>query len=95
MTRFWGDESWEKAAYSSDWNLFDLTEKGSNEDVAQAFQKRLKDVAGFGFVPAPIPMRNSKGATVYYLFFAAHKPVAADIVTHIFNSYRHTGEKHG
>jgi hypothetical protein len=33
-------------------------------------------------------MRNSKNAVVYYLFFASHKPVAADIVTQIFNKNR-------
>ncbi len=35
-----------------------------------------------------MPMRNSKGVIVYYLFFASNKPVAANIVTDIFNKYR-------
>jgi hypothetical protein len=48
-------------------------------------------VAGFAYVPEPSPMRNSKGATIYYLFFASQKPAAADIVTDIFNKYRNKG----
>jgi len=39
-------------------------------------------------VPAPLPMRNSKGAVVYYLFFASQKPVANDIVQQIFDGYK-------
>lgn len=93
MTRFWGDESWYNDAYSGQNNLFGYLEKVSNDDVAAAFQKRLKEVAGFKSVPDPIPMRNSTGATVYYLFFAAHQVVAASIVTDIFNKYRNVGAK--
>ena len=95
MTRFWGDDSWRQAAYSTAGNLFGYEEKGSNDDVAAAFRTRLTEVAGFKVVPKPIPMRNSNGAIVYYLFFAAHQAVASDIVTSIFNKYRNTGEKHG
>jgi hypothetical protein len=36
-------------------------------------------------------MRNSQGATVYYLFFASQKPVAQDIVEDIFRKYRNGG----
>jgi hypothetical protein len=43
-----------------------------------------------------MPMRNSKDAIVYFLFFAAHKPVAADIVEDIFNKYApHRGDSNG
>jgi three-Cys-motif partner protein len=92
MTRFWGDSSWSEAAYSGHGNLFGYLEKTSNEDVAAAFRERLKEVAGFSSVPEPIPMRNTRGAVVYYLFFAAHQLIAANIVTDIFNKYRHKGE---
>jgi three-Cys-motif partner protein len=91
MTRFWGDESWLDAAYSGAGNLFGHPEKQTNEDVAEAFGKRLKAVAGFKHVPNPIPMRNTTGATVYYLFFAAHQRVAASILTSIFEKYRNVG----
>jgi three-Cys-motif partner protein len=88
LTRYWGDESWRNAAYSSTDNLFGYEEKTSNEALANAFRERLKCVAGFNYVPHPMPMKNSKGAVVYYLYFAAQKPVASKIVRHIFNKYR-------
>ena len=36
-------------------------------------------------------MRNSKGATIYYLFFAAQQPAAEKIVTDIFTAYKNVG----
>jgi hypothetical protein len=45
-------------------------------------------VAGFKHVPKPLPMRNSRGVIIYYLFFASQKPVAMHIVQDIFNRYR-------
>jgi len=92
MNRFWGDESWRQDAYlpSKQIKLFgdaDL-QKVSNEKVAEAFRKRLIKVAGFKNVPQPIAMRNTQNAVVYYLFFASHKPVAADIVKDIFKKYK-------
>ena len=55
MNRFWGDESWRQAAYaeSKQTNLFfrPALEKQDNAAIVQAFQKRLKNVAGFEFVP--------------------------------------------
>lgn len=88
MDRFWGDESWRQMAYRSQPGLFgNMLEKECNEAVAEAFRQRLRNVAGFEHVPNPMPMRNSKGAVVYYLFFASRKPVAANIVRHIFNKY--------
>lgn len=92
MTAFWGDESWRQAAYTTEGNLFGWEEKTDNESVVEAFRTRLKKVAGFKYVPEPIPMRNNKGATVYYLFFASQKPVAESIVKDIFNKYRTRGK---
>jgi three-Cys-motif partner protein len=92
MNFFWGDESWREAAYSSEGFLFgDLEDKQTNDSVANAFQKRLKEVAGFKYVPSPIPMRNSQGAIVYYLFFASPNQTADKIVTQIFDKYRKRG----
>lgn len=88
MNRFWGDESWRKVAYVRTLNLFGWEQKTDNETIAEAFQERLKNVARFAFVPKPLPMRNSNGATVYYLFFASQKPVAQDIVEYIFDKHR-------
>jgi len=89
MNIVWGDDSWPKAAYGSD--LFGNPDKQSNEIVAEAFQKRLREVAGFARVPRPIPMRNSKGATVYYLFFASQKDTAEHIILDIFKKYENRG----
>jgi three-Cys-motif partner protein len=91
MTKFWGDESWKQAAYaeSPQGNFFgpQMVKQGNDEIVA-AFRQRLKQVAGFKFVPEPLPMRNSTNAVVYYLFFASQKPVAEKIITDIFSKYR-------
>jgi three-Cys-motif partner protein len=93
MNAFWGDESWREVAYSVNANLFgDLeAEKQPNRVVADAFRERLRTVAGFRYVPEPAPMRNSVGAIVYYLFFAAHQPAAGKIVTDILDAYRERG----
>jgi three-Cys-motif partner protein len=91
MNAFWGDESWQNAAYDTTTTLFRWEDKTRNEAIANAFRDRLKEVARFAYVPEPIPMRNSKGTTIYYLFFASQKPAAADIVTDIFRKYRNKG----
>jgi three-Cys-motif partner protein len=91
MDEFWGDEAWRKIAYSSERNLFGLPEKEPNETVADAYRKRLEEVAGFKRVPEPLPMRNSRGAIVYYLFFASQRGVAEHIVLDIFKKYRDRG----
>ena len=88
MNAFWGDESWRTLAYESSPGLFDvMEEKVSNDRFAQAFRDRLKTEAGFKRVPEPLPMRNSKGSVVYYLFFASHKNTAEKIVKHIFDKF--------
>jgi three-Cys-motif partner protein len=93
MTRFWGDESWRQAAYEPVQGLFgEMQEKNSIDRIAQAFQSRLKKAAGFGYVPEPIPMRNTKGAIVYYLFFAAQKATAHRIVKYIFEQSARYGD---
>ncbi|MCY3868197.1 MAG: three-Cys-motif partner protein TcmP [Gemmatimonadetes bacterium] len=93
MNAFWGDESWRDIVYSESQqtDLFDnnAIEKVSDNDiVARAFQDRLKNKAGFQHVPSPLPLKNSTGATLYYLFFASQQPVAEHIVEDIFSQYR-------
>lgn len=92
MNSYWGDGSWRQAAYQTTRNLFGFPEKESNETIAEAFRKRLREVAGFIRVPPPLPMRNSRGATVYYLFFASQKDTAEHIVLQIFDKFRSRGE---
>jgi len=45
-------------------------------------------VAGFAYVPEPLPMKNKMQAVIYYLFLASPKAVAADIIEDIFAKYR-------
>jgi three-Cys-motif partner protein len=87
MNAYWGDDSWRGVAYNTQRNLFNMLVKEDNETIAEAFRKRLLEVAEFQYVPNPLPMRNSKNAVVYYLYFASHKPVALNIVNHIFKHY--------
>jgi three-Cys-motif partner protein len=92
MDKTWGDHSWRDIAYQKVPGLFeDIERKTNNETVAEAFRKRLKDVAGFRYVPAPIPMRNVQGAIVYYLYFASPNETGARIVSNIFKKYRDKG----
>ncbi|HLG57061.1 MAG TPA: three-Cys-motif partner protein TcmP [Vicinamibacterales bacterium] len=92
MDAVWGDGSWREVVYRKTPTLFgDRDEKLSNEDIAEAFRERLRDIAGFAYVPKPIPMRNQNGAVIYYLYFATPKAVAADIVQDIFAKYRDQG----
>jgi three-Cys-motif partner protein len=92
MTTFWGDDSWHKAAYTAQRGLFgDILEKNSNEAVVAAYCQRLKTVAGFKYVPEPIPMRNTQGAVVYYLIFASHNATGNKIAEHVFSKYRGYG----
>jgi three-Cys-motif partner protein len=91
MNKFWGDESWKQVAYvaSPQGNFFgpEVVKQG-NEEIVAAFAQRLKKIAGFQFVPKPLPMKNRTNAVVYYLFFASQKPVAEKIITDIFRKYR-------
>jgi len=92
MTKFWGDDSWRKAAYveKRQQDLFKATQfdKQNNDAIVNAFRERLKTVAGFKHVPEPLPMKNKKNAVVYYLFLASPKAVAEDIIESIWAKYR-------
>ncbi len=92
MDAVWGDHSWREAAYRKTPGLFsDMEEKTTNEAVVKAFRDRLIKVAGFEYVPEPMPMRNSKGSVIYYLFFASPNRTGAKIVKNIFDNYRYRG----
>lgn len=92
MNAFWGDDSWRNIAYRKTKGLFgDIEEKAGIEPVIKAYQDRLMRIAGFKYVPEPIPMRNSTGAIVYYLFFASPNKTGAEIVKWIFDKYRNKG----
>jgi three-Cys-motif partner protein len=94
MTSFWGDDSWHQAAYVEQGNLFgasDPVKHGGNVHIVDAYRERLRKVAGFKYVPEPMPMRNTKGAVVYYLFFASQNETGKNIVESIFEKYRTKG----
>lgn len=90
MDTFWGNKSWRDVAYSRTANLFGWPEKQPNQVIAEAFKERLRE-AGFKYVPEPVPMQNSRNATVYYLFFAAQEETAQNIVVSILNKFRKEG----
>ncbi len=92
MNRFWGDDSWRRVVYETSRNLFGWEEKvATNEVLVEAYHKRLREIAGFRYVPEPMPMRNSIGRTIYYLFFASPNATGKKIVEAIFNKYRDRG----
>jgi three-Cys-motif partner protein len=92
MDAVWGDHSWVQAAYKKIPGLFgEMEEKTSNKALIDAFRDRLKKVAGFEYVPEPMPMRNSKGSVIYYLFFASPNRTGGKIVKNIFDNYRDKG----
>jgi len=92
MTCSWGDESWRDVAYRQVRGLFaTIEEKKGPKAVVNGFRARLGKKAGFAYVPEPIPMRNSAGRIIYYLFFASQKPVAEKIVKDIFKKHGSRG----
>jgi len=83
---------WRSAVYPTTQDLFgDREQKAPNQDIALAFGEDLRLVAGFRYVPEPIPMRNSNGAVIYYLYFASQNDTGARIVGDIFDKYRNHG----
>lgn len=92
MNKFWGDESWQRIAYkpSGQLPLFGATplEKAHYTAVVKSYQARLRDLAGFRYVPEPLPMRNTRGSIIYYLFFASHNATGNKIASGIFHRYR-------
>lgn len=88
----WGDDTWEHVAYKKEKGLFfDFQEKAPNKNIVEAYRKRIEEIAGFKYVPEPLPMRNSKGAVVYYLFFASHNETGARIAKSIFKKWNNKG----
>jgi three-Cys-motif partner protein len=88
MTAFWGDDTWRKTLYTKEGSLFGWEDKVNNDRVAELFRRRLKEVAGFKYVPKPLAMKNSNNSTVYYLFYASQNSIGEKIAKHIFKKYR-------
>jgi three-Cys-motif partner protein len=93
MNAFWGDDSWRSIAYKKSPDLFGgiIEDREPAKKVVDAFRERLQKVAGFQFVPDPIPMRNEKGAIIYYLFFASPNKIGDKIARDIFKKHKDKG----
>ena len=91
FTRFWGDESWVDFAYYQQGTLSggapSLVKRKRNQDIAEEFGSRLRSVAKFKYVSSPVVMKNSGGATLYYLFFASQNPTAYRIAMHLLKKH--------
>jgi three-Cys-motif partner protein len=93
MNRFWGDGTWRNVAYepSRQTNFFEdevVKVDDANQKIAEAYRRRLIDVAGFKYAPTPLPFVNSLGRTLYYLYFASPNATGGKIVEDIFSKYR-------
>lgn len=95
MLRFWGDDTWRDTLWtkSRQLTLFGDAddEKACNWAIVDAYRDRLRTVAGFRFTSSALPMRNSKGATVYYLVAASANPTAIQIMNDILGRYGSEG----
>jgi three-Cys-motif partner protein len=91
MDSFWGDRSWYNEVYDHDHDLFAKLERvgDASRVMATAFRDRLKSKANFKFVPEPVPMKNSSGGLLYYLFFASNNPVGNKIAKDVLDHYRY------
>ena len=88
MNAFWGDETWRGVAYKSTALFEDIHEKLPNIAVVDAYRRRLRDVAGFRFVPDALPMMTRRGAVIYYLIFASNNETGAKIARAVFDKFR-------
>jgi three-Cys-motif partner protein len=98
MDRFWGDDDWKKDCYEEQPGLFGMLpprKKPGNEPAVLAYQKRLKEAAGFSYVSTALPMRNEKNAIVYYLIGASHARVAVKVFIDVFAKWRKRGGRIG
>jgi three-Cys-motif partner protein len=93
MNAFWGDDSWTEIAYTGQSDLFgdETQRKLSNRTVVDGYCLRVRTCAGFPHVARPLPMRNSRGAEVYYLVFASQNADAVRIANDIFRKYGAVG----
>ena len=96
MDLFWGDHSWYNELFASTGDLFgkDIKYKKAiaNNVLVKSFKKRLKKLAGYKYIPDPVPMKNGSNNTIYFLYFATNNKTAYKIVSHLFNKYKTEGK---
>jgi three-Cys-motif partner protein len=99
MTRFFGDKgSWWNAVYEQAPGLFGpmpSKKKPGNEPVVEAYRTRLKEVAGFKYVSAPLAMTNDNNAVVYYLIGASRVEAGVKLFNSVFRKWRERGVRIG
>lgn len=84
MNLMWGDDSWRKAAFVNEPDLFgDREVKAPIDSLLTAFCDRLRNVAGFSHVSRPLPMCNKTNAIIYHLIFATPNATGLRIANHI------------
>jgi three-Cys-motif partner protein len=90
FNRVVGEDKWEQIAYDESINLFAEVEdvKKDTINVLKYYKNRLKNDAGFKFVPDPVPIHNKSGAIIYHLFFGSKNPTANRVAKYILNTYR-------
>lgn len=89
LTRVMGDSVWATELYAIQGGLFgeDRASRPTLQAtrVANLYLERVKKL--LPNVSRPVLMRNSRGAPLYVLFLASHKPVALKITNDIFRTY--------
>lgn len=87
LRTYWGDDSWEDAAYRTDTTLFGWKTKRSNEEIVAAYSERLVKVGRFLGASKPIPMKNGKGNVIYYLVFASSNETGVKAIRSVANHF--------
>jgi three-Cys-motif partner protein len=96
MRRFWGDDSWRDAAYVKQFGLFGgepAERKVPYTRIIDAYRDRLRRVAGFPFVPRPLPVRGEGRQPLYYLVFASHNATGAKIAGDVFRKHARDADR--
>lgn len=93
LTKIWGDDSWKSLVY---WEQPLLSappllvkKPAGTRIIKQGFIERLKNVAGFAFVPEPILMRNQIGGPLYFFFCLAYAGSANNRRGHLQKMGKH------
>ena len=90
---FGGREHWQASYQDSPqmslWDEVRRTERGSSEQIAQLYRKRLESVF-YCAAPTSRTLRNSRGSPLFEFFFAAGNPrgapIAMEIAGHILRN---------
>jgi three-Cys-motif partner protein len=89
MTAFWGDETWREVVHSPEGVLFEeFPQKATGKQIVDAYCRRLKEVAGFRYVPAPLLFTDTANHPLYYIVFASNNATGHRIADSIFRRYR-------